>query len=71
MWCALGTIYENLRKIPDAIRCFQRAEETDREGIALVKLARLFGDELKDKSKAAVYYKKHLDLYEEQGVRIE
>lgn len=68
MWLALGTIYENLKKIPDAIRCFERAEATDKEGTALFKLGKLYSEEMRDKQKAAIYYKKNLDLCDEQGV---
>jgi len=61
MWCATGSCYESLNKIPEAIKCFERAEgNSDREGIALNKLANLHLG-LFDFDKTAYYYKKNLD----------
>ena len=40
--CALAESYERLDRIEDAIRCYLRAEgNRDREGIALLRLAKL------------------------------
>ena len=46
MWCAMAGCYKLLGRKPDAIKCYQRAEESgDREGIAFIELARLFREE--------------------------
>jgi tetratricopeptide (TPR) repeat protein len=45
MWCALGTCFENLERKGDAIACFERAAQySDRNGIAALRLARLYRD---------------------------
>ncbi|EFA82826.1 anaphase promoting complex subunit 8 [Heterostelium album PN500] len=60
MWCAVAGCYEILERIPDAIRCYERAEENyDRERVALSKLAKLYQD-MQRNEEAAYYYKKNL-----------
>eukprot|EP01132_Coremiostelium_polycephalum_P003667 gene3667-4566_t len=60
MWCAAGTCYEFMDRIPEAIRCYERAEENyDHERVALSKLAKLY-QEMQNHDKAAYYYKKNL-----------
>ena len=45
MWCALGTCYESLERKGDAIACFERAAQySDRNGVAALRLARLYRD---------------------------
>src|SRR4051794_625391 len=68
MWCALGTCYEGLNRSKEAIKCYERAASNeDREGIALNKLAKLF-QKLNDGNRAAFYYKKNLDVRDQEGV---
>ena len=44
MWCAQGNGYEKMGKEEEAVRCYERAMgEEDREGIAVLRLARLWG----------------------------
>ncbi|KAF2073318.1 hypothetical protein CYY_005371 [Polysphondylium violaceum] len=60
MWCAAGGCYEYIDRIPDAIKCYERAEENfDRERVAINKLAKLY-QEMQNNEKAAYYYKKNL-----------
>ena len=43
MWCALGNCYKRLERNDEAIRCLERAAQSDdREGIAFLELARLY-----------------------------
>jgi anaphase-promoting complex subunit 8 len=43
MWCAVGQTLEELTRLPDAVRAYERANECDdREGVALAKLAALY-----------------------------
>lgn len=68
MWCALGTCNEQLSKIEEAIKCYERAVlNQDREGIALNKLAKLY-QQLQNYDKAAYYYQKNLELRENERV---
>ncbi len=68
MWCALGTCYEQLERAEEAIKCYEKAlSNQDNEGIALNKLAKLYHD-LGDDHKAANYYRKNLEIREEEGV---
>eukprot|EP00276_Gloeochaete_wittrockiana_P012349 CAMPEP_0184374476 /NCGR_PEP_ID=MMETSP1089-20130417/165045_1 /TAXON_ID=38269 ORGANISM="Gloeochaete wittrockiana, Strain SAG46.84" /NCGR_SAMPLE_ID=MMETSP1089 /ASSEMBLY_ACC=CAM_ASM_000445 /LENGTH=565 /DNA_ID=CAMNT_0026717491 /DNA_START=2202 /DNA_END=3899 /DNA_ORIENTATION=- len=61
MWCAMAECYSKLARFNEAIKCYERAEgNSDREGIALLKLARLY-KQLENLDKAAIYYKKNLD----------
>jgi len=60
--------YENLNRIQEAIKCYERAESNqDKEGIALNKLAKLY-KELGDHEKSAYYYKLNLDTRDSEGV---
>ena len=59
--------YDRLDRVEDAIKCFLRAEgNQDREGIALAKLAKLYG-KLGDKDMGAKYYEKVLARHDEDG----
>eukprot|EP00698_Gefionella_okellyi_P022650 TRINITY_DN7533_c0_g1_i1.p1 TRINITY_DN7533_c0_g1~~TRINITY_DN7533_c0_g1_i1.p1 ORF type:complete len:528 (+),score=97.38 TRINITY_DN7533_c0_g1_i1:42-1625(+) len=62
MWCAMAGCYEAMSRPQDAIKCFERAvQHSDREGVALNKLARLH--KLVGDSKAAArYFKLHLEM---------
>eukprot|EP00897_Mesotaenium_endlicherianum_P009716 jgi/Mesen1/8773/ME000524S08071 len=63
MWCAMGQCYESEQLgLPEAaIRCYTRAHaSSDREGIALAKLAKLHAS-LHQKPQAAHYYKMNLE----------
>jgi len=61
MWCAMAKCYESLPgQHTQAIKCYERAEQnSDKDGIALNALAKLYQD-LGDADKAAHYYKKNL-----------
>mgnify|MGYP003881369989 CR=1 FL=1 len=60
MWCAMAECFEKMDRPEDAIKCYLRAEgNTDREGLALGKLARLYSAQGKADS-AAHYYEKVL-----------
>eukprot|EP00741_Cyanophora_paradoxa_P019140 tig00021126_g18480.t1 len=62
MWCAMADCYEKMQRWHEAIKCYERAEcHSDREGIALSKLARLYCKQLNMADKAAFYYKRNLD----------
>jgi anaphase-promoting complex subunit 8 len=68
MWYALAGCYESLDRVHEAIKCYERAEvNNDKEAIALSKLAKLY-QKLGDQDKAAYYYKKNLDLRDQEGV---
>lgn len=68
IWCALGGAYENIDMIQLAIKCFERAEANDdKEGIAVIKLAKLF-EKSKDKVQAAKYYMKYLGRRKREGL---
>ena len=68
IWCALGGSYENIDMNSLAIKCFERAEANeDKEGIAVIKLAKLF-EKARDKHQAAKYYIKHLDRRRREGL---
>jgi anaphase-promoting complex subunit 8 len=67
MWCAMAGCYEALDRKAEAIKCYERAESNkDREHIALSKLAFLYYS-INDEDKAAFYYKKNLDLRDQEG----
>ena len=60
MWTALANCYETLGKNAEAIQCYLRADTNqDREGIALLKLAKLYEKDKKDET-ALTYYKRNL-----------
>ncbi|CAM6019838.1 unnamed protein product [Sphagnum balticum] len=66
MWCAMGQCYETeqLNMHDAAIRCYRRAvSNSDREGIALHKLAKLH-ESLGQADQAAYYYRKNLQRME-------
>jgi anaphase-promoting complex subunit 8 len=66
MWCAMGQCYETeqLNMHDAAIRCYRRAvSNSDREGIALHKLAKLH-ESLGQADQAAYYYRKNLERME-------
>jgi anaphase-promoting complex subunit 8 len=66
MWCAMGQCYETeqLNMHDAAIRCYRRAlSNSDREGIALHKLAKLH-ENLGQADQAAFYYRKNLERME-------
>ncbi len=66
MWCAMGQCYETeqLNMHDAAIRCYRRAvSNSDREGIALHKLAKLH-ESLGQADQAAYYYRKNLKRME-------
>ncbi|GBG64532.1 hypothetical protein CBR_g45228 [Chara braunii] len=70
MWCAMGQCYENEQLLMHdaAIRCYKRAvSNNDREGIALLKLAKLH-EQLKQADAAAHYYRKWMDQTEGQDI---
>jgi anaphase-promoting complex subunit 8 len=68
MWCAIATCAEQLSRDQDAIRACTRAIECgDREGVALLKLAKLHSKR-GDRGPAAHYYKQILDLRDEEKV---
>ena len=57
MWCALGNGYERMNRDDEAVRCYERAKgEEDREGVAVQRLARLWGRKGEGK-KAARYWR--------------
>jgi anaphase-promoting complex subunit 8 len=63
LWCALAESFEKLDRIDDAIKCYLRAEgNQDREGIALLRLAKLHAQlsGFENRDKAAEYYKRVL-----------
>lgn len=63
MWCAMGMCYESesLSLPSAAIRCYRRAvQSSDREGIALHKLAKLHAS-LGQSEQAAFYFRKNLE----------
>lgn len=68
MWCALGNCYEQLDKVTEAIKCYERAYSTnDTEGTAINRLAAL-NKKQGNMSAAAIYYEKDLELKETLGV---
>lgn len=57
MWCALGTCFESLERKGDAIACFERAAlYSDRNGIAALRLARLYRDSAGNISAACKWF---------------
>uniref|UniRef100_A0A061QKZ3 Anaphase-promoting complex subunit 8 n=1 Tax=Tetraselmis sp. GSL018 TaxID=582737 RepID=A0A061QKZ3_9CHLO len=69
MWCAMGQCYENeqLRDNAAAIQCYKRAANNDdREGIALHKLAKIH-ERQGDFDTAAHYYTLNLKRIDEEG----
>ncbi|KAL6048054.1 anaphase-promoting complex component apc8 [Balamuthia mandrillaris] len=68
MWCAMAGCYESLPGRQElAIKCYERAEmNSDREGIALSKLAKLWQEQGKE-DKAAHYYMKEIQRRDEEG----
>ncbi|KAN0033276.1 hypothetical protein ACTA71_002700 [Dictyostelium dimigraforme] len=68
MWCAAGGCYEFIERIPEAIKCYERAEENyDRERVAINKLAKLY-QEIQNNEKAAFYYKKNLYYCDQEKI---
>ena len=62
MWCALGGCYQRLKRDADAIRCYERAlANDDLEGIATVRLARLYAEDGQS-DKAASNYRRHVEM---------
>eukprot|EP01083_Nonionella_stella_P070814 189682_1 len=57
MWCGMASCYEKLDRSEEAIKCFLRAEgNSDDEGIALFRLAKLYAKRNNQKQ-AAHYYR--------------
>ena len=57
MWCAQGNGYEKMGKEEEAVRCYEKAMgEEDREGVAVFRLARLWGRR-GEGAKAAKYWR--------------
>lgn len=68
IWVALGGNYENLGLLKQAIKCFERAEENDdKEGIAFIRLAKLY-EKSHDGELAARYFEKHLVKRQQEGL---
>ena len=68
MWSAIAGTYEELDMKEEAIKCYKKAEANgDREGIALIKLARLF-TEIDELDTAALYYSRNLEMRDAEGV---
>ena len=66
MWCAMAGCYEQLGRAEEAIKCYLRARKTgDREGIAPMKLARLYRDR-GERALAADFFRESLKLREAQ-----
>lgn len=61
MWTALGVCYEKLRRIPDTIRCYQRALMCSEIGDSdhAIRIGRLYSS-IGDASRAAQYHKRAL-----------
>ena len=60
MWNAMSNCYDKMGKKAEAKRCSERAERfTDKEGIVLHKLAKLYAS-IDDPEKAAVCFKLNL-----------
>ena len=64
MWCAMAESYEKLGRTHDSIRCYLRADESnkDQEGLALAKLGALYAGLIGEdnQAKAAMYYRRLL-----------
>ncbi|GJU27870.1 anaphase-promoting complex subunit 8 [Tanacetum coccineum] len=68
LWIAMAQCYETdqLRMLEEAIKCYRRAANcNDREAIALQRLAKLHS-ELGQSEEAAYYYKKDLEIMEDE-----
>jgi len=62
MWCAMAGCFENLKRSPEAIQCYHRAEAHGDDSIATSKLAQLY-QESNQPHKAAQYYAKFVSLH--------
>jgi len=68
MWCAMAECYEKVNNIPEAIKCYKRADcNKDREGVALTKLAQLLRTQDRH-DEAAFYIKKNFDRRKKEGI---
>eukprot|EP01126_Amoeba_proteus_P035623 TRINITY_DN3599_c0_g1_i37.p1 TRINITY_DN3599_c0_g1~~TRINITY_DN3599_c0_g1_i37.p1 ORF type:complete len:388 (+),score=57.35 TRINITY_DN3599_c0_g1_i37:513-1676(+) len=68
MWCAMAECYEEINT-HEAIQCYKRAEfNEDKEGVALIRLAKIYHLSVRDFDKAAYYYKMNLSRREREGV---
>jgi anaphase-promoting complex subunit 8 len=69
MWNAMAHCYASpaLDNIPAAIRCYERALENDKEGVAVQQLATLH-KKRGDKKEAAKYYRMNLGRIDEEGL---
>jgi anaphase-promoting complex subunit 8 len=64
MWCAKGGCFRRLDRKQDAIKSYERAlGNNDREGIATIKLAKLYEEE-GEETKAAHCYNRHLEQHD-------
>ncbi|RHY26460.1 hypothetical protein DYB32_007600 [Aphanomyces invadans] len=60
MWVALGGAFEKVGQVAQAKSCYLRAvTNKDAEGIAVIRLAKLYEQVEKDLDKAAEYYRMH------------
>jgi anaphase-promoting complex subunit 8 len=67
MWCALGQVLETLRQTAQATACYHRAAQAnDRDGIAALRLARLY-KAAGDASSAAHFYASFVEERERSG----
>ena len=65
VWIALGCCCKKQEKLESAIKFFERAlQTTDRDGLAVKHLAKIY-DDTGNMQKAAYYYKKQLDRLDE------
>ncbi len=68
MWCALGACYERLERRGDAVAAYERAaRHADREGVATIKLAKLYRDS-GDVDTACQWYAQHVEDRESAGL---
>ncbi|KAK3868893.1 hypothetical protein Pcinc_025751 [Petrolisthes cinctipes] len=69
MLVALGESYEKLEKWEEAKRCFLKAHSVgDIEGIALLRLAKLYSSRLGEAERGAVLYERYLQETEDAGL---
>jgi anaphase-promoting complex subunit 8 len=68
MTVALGATYEKLDRLQEAKKCFWKAHSIgDVEGVALIRLARLY-EKLNEEDQAAVAYTEYINEAQRQGV---
>lgn len=68
MWSAMSGCYEKMRKLRDATKCLERAQQLkDSEGIALFKLAKLYVA-MNEVEKAVVCFEENLSKKDEDKI---